>query len=85
MSPRSSLIDFPVTAGVAHADHLAGGRPHRPLFVCVIRRGLDICMFSILTLYFRLTENTATPTSVVLMVMHSRAGGRGSWRDQVDA
>lgn len=29
--------------------------------------GVDICSFSVLTLFFRVTEKTATPTSVILM------------------
>lgn len=33
--------------------------------------GLDICSFSCLTLLFRVSEKTATPTSVVLMALNS--------------
>ncbi|CAH1802681.1 unnamed protein product [Owenia fusiformis] len=36
-------------------------------FTAIAASGLDICTFSILTLVFRVTEKTATPTSVVLM------------------
>ena len=33
--------------------------------------GIDICSFAVLTLLFRLTEKTATPTSVVLMAVNT--------------
>ncbi len=36
--------------------------------------GLDIFMFSVLTLYFRVCEKVATPTSVVLMAFNSIIG-----------
>eukprot|EP00111_Clytia_hemisphaerica_P022622 TCONS_00066536-protein len=36
--------------------------------------GIDICCFSILTLLFRVTEKTATPTSIVLMAINSMFG-----------
>lgn len=36
--------------------------------------GLDICSFAILTLLFRVTERTATPTSVVLMAGNTLLG-----------
>ena len=36
--------------------------------------GLDICSFAILTLLFRVSEKTATPTSVVLMAGNSIMG-----------
>lgn len=36
--------------------------------------GLDIATFSILTLYFRVSEKVATPTSVVLMAMNAMLG-----------
>ncbi len=36
--------------------------------------GVDICSFSILTLLFRVTEKTATPTSVVLMAANTCVG-----------
>jgi uncharacterized protein len=36
--------------------------------------GLDIFMFSVLTLYFRVSEKVATPTSVVLMALNSLIG-----------
>ncbi|XP_057309888.1 uncharacterized protein LOC130647906 [Hydractinia symbiolongicarpus] len=40
--------------------------------------GIDICSFSILTLYFRVSEKTATPTSVVLMAINTVFGSY--WR-----
>ena len=36
--------------------------------------GLDICTFSVITLLFRVTEKTATPTSVVLMAGNTVVG-----------
>uniref|UniRef100_A0A7E4W522 Membrane transporter protein n=1 Tax=Panagrellus redivivus TaxID=6233 RepID=A0A7E4W522_PANRE len=36
--------------------------------------GVDICSFSILTLLFRVSEKTATPTSIVLMAVNSITG-----------
>ncbi len=36
--------------------------------------GLDICSFSVITLLFRVTEKTATPTSVVLMAGNTVIG-----------
>lgn len=40
----------------------------------MVGSGIDICMFSVLTLYFRVSEKVATPTSVVLMGINSCAG-----------
>ena len=45
--------------------------------------GLDICSFSILTLLFRVSEKTATPTSVVLMAWNSLLGS--FWRTVIMA
>ena len=36
--------------------------------------GMDICLFAILTLLFRVSEKTATPTSVVLMAINTVTG-----------
>lgn len=36
--------------------------------------GVDICMFSVLTLLFRVTEKTATPTSVIMMAINTCIG-----------
>ena len=49
-----------------------------PYLPCVFRSGIssgiDICTFSILTLLFRVSEKTATPTSVVLMAINTFVG-----------
>lgn len=37
------------------------------IFTAMSGSGIDICSFAVLTLLFRITEKTATPTSVVLM------------------
>ena len=44
------------------------------IFTSVSGSGLDICSFSILTLLFRVTEKTATPTSVILMAGNTLVG-----------
>ena len=44
------------------------------IFTSVAGSGVDICSFSILTLLFRVSEKTATPTSVVLMAGNSLVG-----------
>ena len=44
------------------------------LFTGVAGSGVDICCFCVLTLYFRVSEKIATPTSVVLMAMVSIFG-----------
>ncbi|TMS35598.1 hypothetical protein L596_002966 [Steinernema carpocapsae] len=36
--------------------------------------GVDICVFSVITLLFRVSEKTATPTTVVLMGLNSQFG-----------
>ncbi|KAK0396171.1 hypothetical protein QR680_001605 [Steinernema hermaphroditum] len=36
--------------------------------------GVDICVFSVITLLFRVSEKTATPTTVVLMGLNSQIG-----------
>lgn len=40
--------------------------------------GVDICIFSVLTLLFRVSEKTATPTSVIMMALVSLVGSY--WR-----
>lgn len=40
----------------------------------MVGSGMDICLFSFLTLYFRISESVATPTSVVLMGLNSLVG-----------
>ncbi|KAL9960833.1 hypothetical protein ACROYT_G034338 [Oculina patagonica] len=44
------------------------------IFSAISGSGVDICSFSILTLLFRITEKTATPTSVVLMAGNTMVG-----------
>ena len=44
------------------------------VFTAFSGSGLDICSFAILTLLFRVSEKTATPTSVVLMAGNSIMG-----------
>ena len=44
------------------------------MFTSFAGSGLDICSFSVLTLLFRVSEKTATPTSVVLMAGNTLAG-----------
>ncbi|KAG7171442.1 putative Sulfite exporter TauE/SafE-containing protein 3 [Homarus americanus] len=41
------------------------------IFTSFSGSGADICMFSLLTLFFKISEKVATPTSVVLMAMTS--------------
>jgi len=41
------------------------------IFTSMSGSGIDICSFSVLTLFFRITEKTATPTSVVLMAINT--------------
>ncbi|RCN40399.1 hypothetical protein ANCCAN_13645 [Ancylostoma caninum] len=47
--------------------------------------GVDICTFSIITLLFRVSEKTATPTSVVLMGINTMVGAywRAVWQGDV--
>eukprot|EP01128_Nolandella_sp_AFSM9_P007593 TRINITY_DN4214_c0_g1_i1.p1 TRINITY_DN4214_c0_g1~~TRINITY_DN4214_c0_g1_i1.p1 ORF type:complete len:561 (-),score=47.55 TRINITY_DN4214_c0_g1_i1:28-1638(-) len=49
--------------------------------------GLDICTFTLLVLYYRLNEKTATPTSVVLMSINTCVGffWRGVAQGAMDA
>ncbi|KAG7154388.1 putative Sulfite exporter TauE/SafE-containing protein 1 [Homarus americanus] len=44
------------------------------IFTSFSGSGADICMFSLLTLYFKVSEKVATPTSVVLMAATSMGG-----------
>ncbi|KAK6743456.1 hypothetical protein RB195_010611 [Necator americanus] len=44
------------------------------IFTSFTGSGVDICIFSILTLLFRVTEKTATPTTIVLMGLNSVIG-----------
>ncbi|XP_028411824.1 uncharacterized protein LOC114534560 [Dendronephthya gigantea] len=56
-------------AGVLLFTGFLGG-----IFSAVAGSGVDICSFSILTLLFRVSEKTATPTSVVLMAGNTVVG-----------
>uniref|UniRef100_A0A1I7W9L0 Membrane transporter protein n=1 Tax=Heterorhabditis bacteriophora TaxID=37862 RepID=A0A1I7W9L0_HETBA len=42
------------------------------IFTAFAGSGVDICIFSVITLLFRVTEKTATPTTVVLMGEYKR-------------
>ena len=44
------------------------------IFTSFAGSGLDICSFSVLTLFFRVSEKIATPTSVVLMGINTVVG-----------
>jgi uncharacterized membrane protein YfcA len=44
------------------------------IFSSISGSGIDICSFAILTLLFRLSEKTATPTSVLLMSINTLVG-----------
>mmetsp|Transcript_1641 Transcript_1641/g.6024 ORF Transcript_1641/g.6024 Transcript_1641/m.6024 type:complete len:384 (-) Transcript_1641:89-1240(-) len=44
------------------------------VFSSIAGSGIDICSFAILTLLFRVSERTATPTSVVLMGINTVVG-----------
>ncbi|KAL6726683.1 hypothetical protein Aduo_008628 [Ancylostoma duodenale] len=44
------------------------------IFTAFTGSGVDICIFSIVTLLFRVTEKTATPTTIVLMGLNSVIG-----------
>ena len=41
------------------------------IFTSIAGSGIDICSFAVLTLLFRVSEKTATPTSVVLMAINT--------------
>ena len=44
------------------------------IFSSIAGSGIDICCFSSLTLLFRISEKTATPTSVILMAINTCIG-----------
>ena len=44
------------------------------IFSAIAGSGVDICSFSVLTLLFRISEKTATPTSVILMAGNTVVG-----------
>ncbi|VDN22176.1 unnamed protein product [Cylicostephanus goldi] len=59
----------PWKAAVLVATGFVGG-----IFTAFAGSGVDICIFSIITLLFRVTEKSATPTTVVLMGLNSVVG-----------
>ncbi|KHJ98105.1 hypothetical protein OESDEN_01915 [Oesophagostomum dentatum] len=64
------IPDFkPWKAAVLCATGFVGG-----VFTAFAGSGVDICIFSMITLLFRVTEKTATPTTVVLMGLNSVVG-----------
>lgn len=44
------------------------------IFSSIAGSGIDICSFAVLTLLFRVSEKTATPTSVILMAINTVVG-----------
>lgn len=44
------------------------------IFSAISGSGIDICSFAVLTLFFRISEKTATPTSVILMAINTVTG-----------
>jgi uncharacterized membrane protein YfcA len=44
------------------------------IFSSISGSGIDICSFAVLTLLFRVSEKTATPTSVLLMAINTVVG-----------
>ena len=48
------------------------------IFTSFVGAGLDICSLSVLTLFFRISEKAAVPTSVMLMAFNSLVGS--FWR-----
>ncbi|VDM57269.1 unnamed protein product [Angiostrongylus costaricensis] len=76
-----TIIDFkPWKAMVLVATGFIGG-----IFTAFAGSGVDICIFSIVTLLFRVSEKTATPTTVVLMGLNSLVGAyyRLIWKGDV--
>ncbi|KAE9416046.1 hypothetical protein Angca_001406 [Angiostrongylus cantonensis] len=67
-----SIEDFVVV-------HISG------IFTAFAGSGVDICIFSIITLLFRVSEKTATPTTIVLMGMNSVIGVyyRSVWEGEI--
>ncbi|CAJ0596860.1 unnamed protein product [Cylicocyclus nassatus] len=55
------------------------------IFTAFAGSGVDICTFSVITLLFRVSEKTATPTSVVLMGINTVVGvyWRAVWEGDV--
>lgn len=44
------------------------------IFSAMAGSGIDICSFALLTLFFRVSEKVATPTSVILMAINTTIG-----------
>ena len=63
----SGLVNW--KTGVLLATGFVGG-----VFTSVCGSGIDVCSFCVLTLLFRLSEKTATPTSVIIMAVNSVVG-----------
>ncbi|XP_031560130.1 uncharacterized protein LOC116296266 isoform X2 [Actinia tenebrosa] len=65
-----TIPDFKIWKGIVlFLTGFVGG-----IFSSFAGSGLDICSFSVLTLLFRVTEKTATPTSVILMAGNTLVG-----------
>ncbi|MEM6798403.1 MAG: TSUP family transporter [Planctomycetota bacterium] len=62
---RSRLIDWRGVGALAAAGLLGG------VVSGVVGSGLDLVLFAVLTLLFRVSEKVATPTSVVVMAINS--------------
>lgn len=64
------IPDFKLWKGIVlFLTGIVGG-----IFSSFAGSGLDICSFSVLTLLFRVSEKTATPTSVILMAGNTLVG-----------
>jgi len=64
-----SFVCFNWKAAVLVATGFLGG-----IFSSISGSGIDICSFACLTLLFRVTEKTATPTSIILMAINTVTG-----------
>uniref|UniRef100_A0A158PAZ1 Membrane transporter protein n=1 Tax=Angiostrongylus cantonensis TaxID=6313 RepID=A0A158PAZ1_ANGCA len=76
-----TIIDFkPWKAMVLIATGFIGG-----IFTAFAGSGVDICIFSIVTLLFRVSEKTATPTTIPILGLNSLVGAyyRLIWKGDV--
>ena len=64
-----AYLAFNWKATVLVATGFLGG-----VFSSISGSGIDICSFAVLTLLFRVSEKTATPTSVILMAINTVVG-----------
>lgn len=64
--PLAFYVFFNWKAAVLVATGFLGG-----IFSSISGSGIDICSFAVLTLFFRVSEKTATPTSVILMAVNT--------------